>query len=122
EAVALGGAEALAELDRFVEHHLERRLRLRHELEGADVEDRALHRREPAEIALEVRHDERLQLVQVLAHPAHQRLRERAVAALIAFQAARRLERIAARELPGVERLQRDLARLAPSALHAAAA
>src|SRR5229473_703507 len=45
EAVALGAAEALAELDRLVQHHLEGRFGMRDELERADVENRALHRR-----------------------------------------------------------------------------
>src|SRR5438445_6985885 len=119
EAVALGAAEALAELDRLVQHDLEGRLGMRDELERADVENRALHRREPREIAIEVRHDEALQLAHAVAHADDQRLDERPIALVEAFQAAGFLHRVAARELPGVERLQRDFARLAPSGLHA---
>src|SRR5437016_2013959 len=116
EAVAFRAAVALAELDRLVQHHLERRLRMRGELERADIEDRALDRREAREIAVEVRHDQPLQLAHAVAYSRHQRLDERPVALLEALQAARLLHRIAARELPGIERLQRELARLVPSA------
>src|SRR4051812_28682425 len=68
EAVAFGAAIALAELDRLVQHHLERRLRVRGKLEAADVEDRALHGRELLEGAVEVRRDERLELRSAVAH------------------------------------------------------
>ena len=38
-----------------------------------------------------------------------------------AYEKTEFLERVAARELPGIERLQRDLARVPPSVLHGAA-
>src|SRR4051812_1125345 len=116
--MAFGAAVALAELDGLVQHHLERRLRMRRELEGADIEDRALDRRKPREIAVEVRHDQALQLVDAVAHARHQGLDEAPIALLEPLQAAHLLDRIAARELPGIERLQRELARLAPTAFH----
>src|SRR5882672_9430434 len=122
EAMAFGAAEALAELDRLVDHHLERRFRMRHQLERADVQDRALDWRELGQLAVEMRHDQALQLGEPVAHAGDQRLDEAAVALVEAFQAARLLHRIAARELPGIERLQGDFAGLASSALHAAAA
>src|SRR5438874_8016153 len=118
EAVALGAAEALAELDRLVQHDLEGRLGMRGELERADVENRALHRREPREIAIEVRHDQGLQLAHAVAYPGDQRLDETSIALVEALQAARFFHRVAAGELPGIERLQREFARLSPSGLH----
>src|SRR5882724_4370264 len=116
EAIAFRAAVALAQLDGLVQHHPERRFRMRGELERADIEDRALDRREAREIAVEVRHDQALQLADAVAYARHQRLDEEPVALLEAVQAARLLHRIAARELPGIERLQREFARLAPSA------
>src|SRR6185503_1195208 len=102
---------------------LERRLGVRAELERADVQDRALDGRKAREVAVEVRPDQALELAGALVHAAHQGLGEAAVALVEALQAARLVERVAAGELPGVERLQRDLARLPPgglSVLHSA--
>src|SRR5687767_8470044 len=109
EAVAVGTAEALAELDRLVQHHLERRVRVRRELVGADVEDRALDRREAGERAIEMRRDQRLELGGAAAHPAQQVVEEQAL--LVGLVGARLLQRVAAGELPGIERLQGDFAR-----------
>src|SRR5918994_2942924 len=109
ETVAVGAAEALAELDRLVQHHLERRVRVRGELIGADVEDRALDRREASERAIEVRRDQRLELCRAAAHAAQQVVEKQAL--LVGLVGARLLQRVAAGELPGIERLQCDFTR-----------
>src|SRR5258707_3278399 len=92
---------------------------MRPQPEGAYVGTRALDRRQPAERAIQMRRDELLQLVDPVAHADHQGLDEAAVGLVELLDAARRLQRIAAGELPGVQRLQRDLARLPFSGLHA---
>src|SRR5437762_1183581 len=116
--MALGAAEAFAELDGLVDHHLERRLRMRDELVGADVEDRALDRREPGEVAVQIRDDEPLQLDRAVAHTGEQPLDEAPVALVETLEAARLLHRIGARDLPSIKRLQRELAGMAPSVFH----
>src|SRR5690606_3886940 len=58
----------------------------------------------------------------LFAHAAHDRLGERLVGALEALVALHLLEHVAARKLPGVERLQRHFARLAARALHLSSA
>src|SRR6185295_10299520 len=119
EAIAVGRAEALAELHGFVQHHLEWRLGMPGQLVGADVQDRAFDRRELDELAAEMRHDQRAQRLGLAEHAGEQALDEARVGALEAFQRARLRERILAGELPRVERLQCDLARLAPGGFHA---
>ena len=64
-------------------------------------------RRQAREVAVEVRHDQALQFGHAVAYARHQRLDEAPVALLEPLQAARLLYGIAARELPGIERLQR---------------
>src|SRR6185436_5029967 len=108
-AIAVGAAEALAELHRLVQHHLERGGGMLGKLVSRDVKDRALHRRQAAELAVEVRRDQLLELGRLARHAAQQLAEE--IALLVLLERARLLRRVAAGELPGVQRLQRDLAR-----------
>src|SRR5258706_1367309 len=114
ELVAVGAAEALAQLDRLVEHHLEGRLRPLRQLVGGDQQDDPLHRRERRQAAVQVRRDLAFQELDFPGNRDQQFLGEAAVAALPALQALRLRERVAALHSPGVERLQRELARAAP--------
>src|SRR6267142_7177134 len=116
--MAFGAAEALAELDRLVQDHFERRPGLGRKLVAADVQDRPLDRREPLEGPVEVRGNQRLQLGAALENPAHDPLRELLVRVLEAVQSLHLLERIAVRQLPRVQRLQGHFPRLAPRFLH----
>src|SRR5258707_1365585 len=94
---------------------------MRPQPEGAYVGTRALDRRQPAERAIQMRRDELLELIDPVAHAGHQGLDEAAVGLVELLDAARRPQRIAAGELPGVQRLQRDLACLPFSGFYAAA-
>src|SRR6185503_10360162 len=114
ELVAVGAAEALAQLDRLVQHHLERRLGPLGQLIGGDQQDRALYRRERRQAAVQVRRDLLLEEFDFCGNRNQQFLGETLVAAVPALQALRLRERVAALHSPGVQRLQRDFARAAP--------
>src|SRR5439155_17667690 len=119
--VAVGAAEILRELDRFVDHHLVGYIGRVLELERREQQDAALNRRELLQLAIEERRDQTLERRGV-RYRALQETREIlgvGLAETFRFgELGLKAGRVVARELPRVQALQRELARTAPRRFH----
>src|SRR6202163_677756 len=114
EFVAIGGAKAAREIDRFVDHDAERNLGPVLQLVAADQQQRVFHRIELRRAAIEQRRERGVEFVMRAGDGRDQRLEVFAIGPRHVGVARELLYQIlpfAGIELPAIQRLQRQLAR-----------